>query len=269
MILAPDRRGAVARAGVIAGLVIATWAQWSAPLRDPPVYDGVAVVDPYRYLAPAPGQPGKPGSATATLAVSGGHGPLVAVSTPESPPQAQIFAPNDAFVLPAGSTQIRVSIRPVLPPGQPASGHIAGNVYRISVTNQAGTALRALASAQVSIILRAPEGTNEPIMERWTGTAWEPARSSPETQSMYLAVVTGFGDFAMLAAGPAASVSGSVASAAASALASPVPSAALAPSGASGSTGSDTAIVIAVLVVALVVLVLWHRRSTRSGVEPR
>jgi len=259
----PDRRLATIAAGV--GLVIAALAQWWTPLSHPPLYDGVVVVDPYRYLAPAAGQPGHPGAATATLRISRGHVPLAAVSTPESPPQAQIFAPDDAFVVPGGSTDVRISIVPVPPPGQPPVGHIAGNVYRVSVTNQAGVALRALAKAQVSIILRAPAGTKDPRLDRWTGTAWEATHSSSETQSMYLAIVTEFGDFAMIAAGPAPSPSALATPASPGVVATAAPTPSPVPSSASGSDASSATIVVAVLVVALAVLVLWHRRSIRAG----
>ncbi len=259
--ITPTRRSALL--ALVAGLALAAWAQWSGPLAHPPVYDGVAVVDPYRYLAPAAGQPGHPGDAAATLRVSRGHVSLAAVSTPESPPQAQIFAPNDAFALPVGSTEVRISIRPVSPPGMPIAGHIAGNVYRFTVTNQAGVPLRALAKAQVSLILRAPQGANDVRIERWDGHAWAATRSSRETLSMFLVIVTDFGDYAAIVPGSAPSQAAAVPSTAESAAppqsAPPQP----APGGGSGSDAFTIPVVLGVLVAALVALFAWQRHESR------
>src|SRR4029077_7907785 len=50
---------------VLGGLAIIA-VQRVAPLLAPPLYDGVIVIERYRWLVPPPGQPGDPKSATGT-----------------------------------------------------------------------------------------------------------------------------------------------------------------------------------------------------------
>ena len=162
--------------------------------------------DPYRYLAPASGQRGDPGSATASAAVRDGRSPAIRVATGEQPPQAQLLAAPGAFVLPAGTTDVRVAITPVVPPAQaPRDGQIAGNVYRVQVTNQAGVALTASAAARVSVALRAPAGVlTIASVERLSPAGWQRISSAPEVGSLVLAVATSFGDFALVVPASAA-----------------------------------------------------------------
>ena len=49
------------------GFVLVVAAQLIAPLRSPPLYDGVVIEEPYRYLSPPPGQPTPGGRPTAGL----------------------------------------------------------------------------------------------------------------------------------------------------------------------------------------------------------
>src|SRR5439155_670744 len=80
-----------------------------------PLYDGVVVAEPYRYLHPTGGQAGDPTSATDEKPVSGNQSPFFAAATEESPPQAQLVAMDDAFQLNPGSTHLNVSITAVDP----------------------------------------------------------------------------------------------------------------------------------------------------------
>ena len=204
----PAGAGRSRQLGLVAiavGLTIAAAAQLSAPLARPPLYDGVVVADPYRYLEPPPGGRGDPQPASGTVAVQGGAYGILAIATPEYPPQAQLFAAGGTFTLPPGTTAITVDIRAVPPPAVTPAGHIAGNVYRISVRNQAGIALTAPASARVSVVLRAPEGVAVASLQRFAGGAWQQLDTSAETSGMFLAVATEFGDFALVAPGGAAS----------------------------------------------------------------
>jgi hypothetical protein len=201
---------------VLGGLAIFA-VQRLAPLLGPPLYDGVIVVERYRWLVPPPGQAGDPKSASGTAQVKGGASPLIALATGEQPPQAQIFATPGAFVLPAGTSSIRMSIAAILPRTLPTDGHIAGNVYRISVADQAGLGLTAPASAKVTVVLRGPD--NEPFVtiEQLTFEGWKPLKTEDAGfASTFLAVVTGFGDFALVAPGPGGSYPTATSGAAAS-----------------------------------------------------
>jgi hypothetical protein len=199
------RTGAV---WLIAGLAWVALVQVAAPAYGPPLYDGVVVVDPYRWLSPPPGRPGGAQGASSEVPVIDRKSPLVAIATPEQPPQAQIFAAPDAFPLPPGTKSVHVSITPIPAEGAPADGHIAGNVYRITVASQDGTPLTAPASARVSVVLRGPEEVVDATIERFRGGSWQPLQTSPAgLGGMFLAVVTEFGDLALVEAGGAASTS--------------------------------------------------------------
>ncbi len=188
------------------GMALSVLARTAMPIVGPPLYDGVVVVEPYRYLVPPPGGRGGPLSASATEALDHGASPLTAIATGEQPPQAQIFATPGALTLPAGTTSIKLSIAPIPAEGQPADGHIVGNVYRILVTNQDGAAISAPAAQKVTVVLRGPGALAAATIERFTPAGgWQPI----ETQdagfgSTFLAVVTEFGDFALVVAGPGA-----------------------------------------------------------------
>lgn len=197
------RRGRrqIAAACLAIGLGLAGLAQAMAPLPGPPLYDGVVPTEPYVYLAPPAGAQGGAQGASATLALEGGTSPLVAIATPENVPQAQIFAAPGSLTLPPGTTSLTAEITPIPPPAEPADGHISGNVYRISITNQAGTPVTAPAAAQVSIVMRAadPQVLNG-IIARFANGTWEHLETAPAgLGGTFLAVVTEFGDFAVLA----------------------------------------------------------------------
>jgi hypothetical protein len=199
--LTPRRVLAIGAVLAVAGLLVG-----GRPVL--PLYDGVINAEPYRYLDPAPGQPGSPPSATATVQVINGGNDLVAVATGESVPQAQLFVIPEGLTLPSGTTRIDVSIAAVEPPGgQPADGHIAGNVYAFDIANQAGAPISAKAEAQASVELRAPDqNTQQATIERWTGTAWEPVPTTAAgLAALFTAVVSEFGDFAIVLPGPAES----------------------------------------------------------------
>src|SRR5690242_2929433 len=137
------RERALGWLAVALGLGLALGLQLRGP-HAVPLYDGVVVAEPYRYLDPTgSGQTGDPTSASSTQAVSGNVSPVFAIYTDEQPPQAQLIAQADAFQLPPGTTALLASIKPVEPSAQPAAGSIAGNVYRFAITNQAGAPVTA------------------------------------------------------------------------------------------------------------------------------
>ena len=275
---------------VVAGLgvVLIGIAQLIAPLTQPPLYDGVTQNLPYIWLVPPAGAKGGATGKSGTAAVDNGVSRLVAIDTPELDPQAQVLATSGALTLPAGTTSIRFSITPILPATLPPDGYIDGNVYRISVTNQAGIELSAPASALVTVVLRSPHSDIDRAMWLDSGQGWQKLASQNQGPGVYLAVVTHFGNFAMVAPGaaptpyPTASPPGGVvASAAPTAAAgsdqpsasdvvpsigvvggSPAPSAAPATTDGSGGGGPPIALiaVIVVLLLAGLGLVLLSRR---------
>jgi hypothetical protein len=101
--------------------------------------------------------------------------------------------------MPAGTTSIKVSIEPVTPESLPSGWTIAGNVYRFTVTNQAGQPVTGQASGGVTIELRGPATLNAPAIEHFSGGKWsELAADSVGQPNMFTAVVTDFGDFALV-----------------------------------------------------------------------
>lgn len=198
-----DRRIGLLALGL--GILLIVTAQRLAPLAEPPLYDGVYVPLPYVWLVPPAGLKGGAKGAKGAVAVDGGANRLIAIATPEQDPQAQLLATSGALVLPAGSTKVDFSIEPVLPLELPADGHIDGNVYRISVTNQAGTPLTAPASALVTVVLVSPHSDPDRMIELDTGQGWQPLDTQNQGPGVWLAVVTQFGEFAVVAPGAAGS----------------------------------------------------------------
>ncbi|HEV2005825.1 MAG TPA: hypothetical protein VGQ85_04350 [Candidatus Limnocylindrales bacterium] len=149
-------------AALVLGGAIALLAQLGSPVAVP-LYDGVQVLEPYRYLTPASGQPGTPTSFSAEKPVQGGVSTSFVAATKENPPQAQLIVLPGAFVVTAAATTMRISIDPVpRPANSGASGAIAGNVYRFAVTDQAGIPLPIAQGANPpTITLRGPDGVTE------------------------------------------------------------------------------------------------------------
>jgi hypothetical protein len=201
------RRGLTVRVLGTAIVLIVT-ARLAFPAA-PPLYDGIVPNEPYVWLDPPPGDPGGAKGATADIPIQGGKSPLVAIATPELVPQAQIFAPPATLVISPGARSVKVSIEPVAPQGVPSDGHIDGNVYRMIVVDDKGTALTAPASARVSIVLRGTDlAMGDATIARFTDGTWQSLKTSPSGfGGTFLAVVTEFGDFAVIAPGPGPSLS--------------------------------------------------------------
>jgi hypothetical protein len=190
----------LALAALACGLAIVVLAQRLAPIAGPPLYDGVIVEDPYRWLTPPSGFAGGAQSAADSGSVQGGQSPNLSVGTPEQPPQAQVFAGQGYLVMPSGTTTIKVSIEPVQPAAQPGDGVIAGNVYRISLTNQNGVSITGDPSGGVTVVLRGPANVSSATIERFSGGTWTPLQTDPAGQpNTFTAVVSDFGDLALVA----------------------------------------------------------------------
>ena len=228
----------------------------------PPLYDGVVVEDPYRYLAPSPGQPGDPSSASASLPLDAGVSPAIVAATTENPPQAQLIVDRDAMALPSGTTSLEVRIVPVPAPVPiPASiGLQAGNAYRMTVTNQAGVVVNLRSGRTATVVLRAPGGVTDGVLAQLVGSAWarEPTDNAG-LPDMYELNAPQLGIFAVVRTGSAASSPGSPGASAAVSLApSPQPS---------GQGGIGAPIWIAIgLLAAAVILGIWYLRDVaRQG----
>jgi hypothetical protein len=189
----------LAALAVISGLAIVVTAQRVAPISPPPIFDGVVVVQPYRWLMPPPGLPGgaKSGSDTEPADVQG-----FASTTPETPPQAQVIADIGALDLPRGTTSMTVSIEPVAPPAvQPVNGVIAGNVYRFRAINQRGASIGVKAGSQLTMLFRGPPNLTSAKVEAFDGSQWQPVGETDPAgiPDMFTTLVNSLGEFALVA----------------------------------------------------------------------
>jgi hypothetical protein len=237
-------------AGVVAAGLIMSWAAHGvAPSPMAPLFDGVFVEDPYRFVDPPAGADGDPLPVQVTERVSGGAVPLLAVATVEVPPQAQIIAQADAFQISPDVSSIIVSITP----SAPVDDQVAGNVYTFSVTDQDGSALTLLPSALVTIVLRAPQPNLQAQLARLDGTQWVPLTTEHGgLPDLFSANVDQLGELAVVMTGASASGS-AVASAVASA--SPAPS--QPPAGPGGELGTPPWILILLVAAAVGIGVAW------------
>ncbi len=257
---------------LVVGCLAVLAAQLLAPVAAPPLYDGVIPVDAYRWLAPPPGEHGGAEGISRVIQVSGSSSPLVALATTETPPQAQVFAEPGGLTLPPGTTSLTLSILPVPPDAQPVSGHIDGNVYRITITNQAGEPVTAPASAQATVVLRDPDITAaDATVSLLAGGVWQPLQSDATLAGSFEAVVTTFGDFALISPGPGPTGLGpaptpSASTARSAAAPSPSGTAAVPPSEPGIPTVTIVAGIATVLVLlALVALAVLPRRPRRTA----
>jgi hypothetical protein len=234
-----------AAAVVAAGIVLSWLAHGMAPSPTAPLFDGVVVEDPYRYVDPPAGADGDPQPIQETEPVSGGAVPLLAVATVEVAPQAQMIAQADAFEISPSVSSVVVSITP----SAPSDAQVAGNVYTFTVTDQDGSALTLLPSALVTIVLRAPEANLDAQVARFDGTRWV---TLPTDQGglpdLFSANVDQLGDFAVVLTG--ASASGS-----ALATASPAPS--QTPAGPGSGISAPPWVLVLLVVPAVGIGIAW------------
>jgi hypothetical protein len=196
------RGRAAAALGVGAVLLALAWRM--SPLPSPPMYEGqTAPAQPYRYLHPPPGlgSTPPPSSVRQSLPPKQGQSPPLFPQTAEMPPQAQLLAAQDAFVLPPGTTAVEASIVPVDPPPVPPIGaQIQGNVYDFELT-AAGVPLPVRPGVKVTVVLRGPAGIVNPAIARFAAGAWTRLETValPLAGGSYTADVSALGDFALVA----------------------------------------------------------------------
>lgn len=181
------------------GLLMMGTAQLVRPV-EVPLFDGVVVVDPYRYLSPPPGGDGSPTSARATLPIEAGKSPSFAVYTSEMPPQAELLAKGGELVVGPGSTSMTLTIDPIPPPASSSPGAIAGNVYRVKIVDQSGAALAIGPGQTITLAVRGPAGISvHAVIARFDAGAWQQLATGPSgLQDLFISNVDGFGDFALL-----------------------------------------------------------------------
>jgi hypothetical protein len=249
------RRSSLGLAAILGGLVVVAIAQQARPISGPPLYDGVVVFDPYKWLSPPPGLDG--GAQSAQQSFSGQDLRAgFAFGTPEEPPQIQIQAVFTSLALPRGTSSVTMSIQPMAAPAAtPPNGIIAGNVYQIDVVDQNGSAIRAKRGATVTLVMRGPTSLPNATIERFSEGKWTALQTTwPGVPDTFVASTADFGEVALVA--PVAWVpTGELAATAAPA--APAPSAHrsndFVPPGKSADPGSSVARTIAIAISALVV----------------
>jgi hypothetical protein len=187
---------------VIAGTALAVAVQVAAPVGVP-LYDGVSIVEPYRFLHPAGSQSGSPTSFSTSYIVQDGVSPTIVAATTEIPAQVQLVAQEGAFEVPAGVAALQVTITPVEPPDEGPQGSIAGNVYRVRVTDPAGNDV-ALAPCDAcrTLVMRSPENVTTGSIQRYANGTWTPTVTlHAGLASMYQTNAEALGDFAVVAGG--------------------------------------------------------------------
>jgi hypothetical protein len=182
-----------------ATLVVLVDASWRTPHAA--LFDGVIIEEPYRYLDPPLGEPGRPTSYAVTKKVPARGITLVAYTRGESPPQAQMFADRGALELTPGSRHYHVAITPIEAPAPPSDGTIAGNVYAMTVTDGGGAVATIVNGKKVTIALRAPKGTDTAATIRMLDHGgWQQLPTQPSgLPDIYIADTTSFGTFAVIA----------------------------------------------------------------------
>lgn len=188
---------------LVLGGLVAIAAQLLEPMGLP-LYDGVPIVAPYRYLDPRDNQVGQPGAYVADVPVSNGRSPAITAATTESPPQAQLIALDGVFAVPAGVSTLHVAIEAVeavVPVGQ---GSISGNVYRIVVTDANGQVVPLAGGGLPTLAMRSAGPLADAAIFRLDGASWTRLDTvANESLSIYTAQPDSLGDFAVvdLAAG--------------------------------------------------------------------
>jgi hypothetical protein len=182
-----------------AGFIVVALVRLASPGVSP-LFDGVVVADPYRYLSPPPGADGSPSSAAETIDIVDGTSPAFAVFTAETPPQAELLAHGGELSIPTGSRSVKVTINAVAPGGDVPSGGIAGNVYRFTVTDQAGNPLALVPGQTMTLAMRGPAGIpGDASIARLDNGTWRPQATAPSGLPDFLLTNTSaFGDFAIL-----------------------------------------------------------------------
>ena len=184
---------------VVIGLAALGLAQLAGPARRLPLYDGVVVEDPYRYVAPSGAQAGSPGTGELVVQVSGSSSPSLVVVTNENPPQAQLIVPAGAIALAAGTTSLNGTLTPLAPTAEQLHANAIANIYRMTVTDQSDQPVALASGMQATIILRSPFQDLQVTNARWDGSAFTVLPSITGNQvDLIRTQIDTLGDFAIV-----------------------------------------------------------------------
>jgi hypothetical protein len=158
-----------------------------------PLYDGPGQPDqPYRYVAPPPGDTVKtpaPTTATTSMPVRNGVNTAAFANSAEVGPQVRVYVPAGAFRAPAGASSIQLTATPSAPKAPlPSDGTIVGNVYTITATAPGGPVdIVGTGEDQAPVLqMRAPSAKQPgPIFETFDGKTWKSSTTIRAGQDVY------------------------------------------------------------------------------------
>lgn len=170
-----------------------------------PLYDGIGFPDePYRYVsAPAGVKHGPPArSAEGTARSSGGTNvEELSVQTAEQGPQLLLSLPRSSVKAPAAARTVTLRAQPLAPDRQPSDGAVDGNVYRVSVTSDAGPVTFGPDVGQSFLFLRAASMRPAPPVMEWRPrptAAWSRLQTGRGGADVALSAFRGAGDYALV-----------------------------------------------------------------------
>lgn len=191
-------------AGVLVLAAVLLAMLWSANPHSPPLYDGlIGPAGPYRYVNPPPGlgtQHRNPTSGSTTERVTHGKFTESALQTKEHVPQALLQLGDGAVIVPLGITSVRLSVRPVSPPGAIKNGVLDGNVYLFRATGNNGRPLTLNPKVGGLLELRKTGQELSAQMELYRNGTWVPLSTLSFVNAYYLATdAKRFGYYALIA----------------------------------------------------------------------
>lgn len=240
----------------VVGALLVLGVGWSvAPRAALPLYDGVGFPDePYRFVQKPAGAPDTkaPTTAHGTAAVTNGRSGSLVASSAEQAPQVSVQIPPGGLDLPAGTARVTLTAAPAKPLPTASGQYLWSDVY--DLTTDPVTDLHKV-SLQATITLRAATAQRPlPHIARHVGGRWTMLPTFADGRDVYVAELTGLGQFAVIGPSPLAvsQLRGSS-------------------SGTSGAGGGGNGVGILVGIAALVVVVglflLGRWRRVRARVD--
>ena len=149
----------------------------TVPHQSAPVYDGLCLAAPYKYLGtPPPGvsNGGTPGRQEKTDVDLTPDSPVELNTDDDTlgPALAQVNVPGGSLTI-SSPTTVHAVLEPVPEPTvAPASGYIIGNVYRISLTASDGREIPLRPGAELTLYLLPSKAVPGTRIERLDGGRW-------------------------------------------------------------------------------------------------
>lgn len=171
------------------------------PPSSPPLYDGITVVPPYKYVHRPPGlgpEHANPTSARQTVRVHK-TSPELYLATKESAPQALLALAQGALRIPPGVTRITFSIQPVPPPAPLAPAVLDGNVYLFQARANNGSTVTVKPGVGARIELRKTGAEANAVVEQYANGGWQRRQTLSFVNASYLATnATSLGWYALV-----------------------------------------------------------------------